>query len=307
MLAAIVLNVSAASAQPALGAAAGFAVLGGPMVTCTTVAAPGSTVPTITGDVGVVMRNGFANTNCRIAGTVHAGDPAADAAYAAFLTAYNSLGTTPPRCTTLTGTLAGQTLPPGDYCFPAAATLTGTLFLDAQFNANAAWTFRIGTLGTGALTGTNFNVELINSGKPCNVTWWVREGATLTDSVFHGTILAGAGLTVTRGSLINGRALAKAAVTLTDTTVTACTGGSGGGVPPMDKCEPPHHKRHHHHHGDGHDDDDNDHHHDDNDHHDHDDKDHHDKDKGHKDKDKDKGKDKDHKDKDDGSKYNKRW
>jgi hypothetical protein len=265
-LAAIVLNASAAFAQ-GLGSASTFGVLGGPAVTCTT--------STVNGDVGVLLNN-FTSIGCTIVppGMLHAGDAAASAAYAAFLSAHNALAVVPPGCITLTGTLAGVTLPPGNYCFPAAAALTGTLFLDAQFNANAAWTFRIGTLGTGALTATNFAVSIINQPMPgaasCNVTWWVRDGATLTTSTMLGTVLAGADMTVTGGALV-GHAFAKGAVTVTDTVITAC-GAGGAVVPPVvDKCDE-------HHDGDGDDDDD------DGDHHDKD-GDHHDKDGDHHDKD----------------------
>ena len=51
--------------------------------------------------------------------------------------------------------------------------------------------------------------------------WWTAEAATLTDSAFIGSILAGTSITVTRGSL-DGQALAKVAVTLTGTDVSVC-------------------------------------------------------------------------------------
>ena len=217
ILAAIVLNASAASAQPS---APSFAVLGGPAVTCTT--------STVTGDLGVVLSTGFTNTGCVVVGAVHAGDSAAAMGYADFLSTYNDLAVNPPCTATLSGTLAGVTLPPGVYCFPAAATLTGTLFLDAQFDPNAVWIFRVGTLAPGDLTGTNFDVLMINGGEPCNVSWWVRDGATLTDSKFLGDILAGADITVTT-STIHGNVLAKGAVTLTGSTASGCAASNGGG------------------------------------------------------------------------------
>ena len=64
---------------------------------------------------------------------------------------------------------------------------------------------------------------------PCNnVYWWVAEAATMTDSQFVGTILAGAAITLTGGTF-NGDALAKAAVTLTGANVTDCAAAGGGG------------------------------------------------------------------------------
>ena len=292
-LAAIALNVSSASAQ-GLGSASTFAVLGGPAVTCTR--------SPVTGDVGVALTTAFTNTGCTIVGAIHAGDTAAIAAYADFQTAYNNLAINPPPCTaTLTGTLADVTLAPGVYCFEAAAALTGTVTLDGGGNANATWLFRIGTLGVGALTGTGFNVDIVNvtPEQPCNVSWWVRNGATLTDSNFLGTILAGADSTVTGGT-VSGHALSNGAVTLTDTSVTVCAPGPVVPPPDMDKCDD-------HRDDDGDDDDD------DGDHHDND-GDHHDKDGDHHNRDgdyhaddgdrhdgdrRDKDCDKDHKDKKD--------
>lgn len=131
---------------------------------------------------------------------------------------------------------ATLTLAPGVYCSAAAVTFTDTtVTLDAQGDANAVWIFKIGTGGTGALTGTNLSVELINGAQPCNVSWWVAEAATLTTSGFQGTILAGAAITMTGLTEepiapFNGNALSKAAVTLTNVAMTACkaSGGPGG-------------------------------------------------------------------------------
>jgi hypothetical protein len=219
-LAVIVSTVSAAPARSPQGSTQTFAVLAGTAVTCTN--------STVSGDVGVWPGNAVTQTGCTIAGTVHAADAAAERAYMDFVSEYNDLRDNPPACDeTLTGTLAGQTLLPGVYCVDATAK-TGTLTLDAQGDPNASWTFLV----DGALTGTNFNVVMINSGEACNVQWWVRDAATLTTSNFLGTILAGAAITVTGGTF-SGDALAKAAVTLTGATVTGCerTAGPGGEVP----------------------------------------------------------------------------
>jgi hypothetical protein len=124
---------------------------------------------------------------------------------------------------TLTGTLAGETLTPGVYCFDAAAELTGVLTLKGP--AEGIWIFKIGTKAAGALTGTNFSV-VMDGGTPCNVYWWVDAAATMTTSNFVGTILAGEAITVTDGTF-NGDALAKAAVTLKGTILTGCEAGGG--------------------------------------------------------------------------------
>ena len=206
-----------AASAPSQGKASSFAVLADTAVTCTD--------SIITGDVGVFPGTAITQTNCDITGTVHAGDGVAKQAMQAFLAEYDRLAAM--TCDeTLTGTLAGVTLEPGVYCFDAAAVLTGVLTLDGP--ANGTWIFKVGTSGTGALTGTNFSVVMAGGGVPCNVTWWVAEAATLTDSDFVGTILAGAAITITRGNFY-GDAFAKAAVTMTGANVVGCGGGTGNG------------------------------------------------------------------------------
>jgi hypothetical protein len=121
------------------------------------------------------------------------------------------------------------TLAPGVYCFENAATLTGKLTLNGP--ANGIWVFKIGTKsGTDDLTATHFTVAMTGGGQACNVSWWVADAVTLTDSTFVGTILAGKAITITGGTY-NGYTFAKAVVTLTDVTVTTCkiavVGGAG--------------------------------------------------------------------------------
>ena len=210
----------ALSSSPTLGSAANFAVLADAAVTCT----DGS----ILGSVGTLQATplgSITQTNCPISGTIDVGTVASATAYSDFLAAYDQLDT--QRCDrVLSGTLANVILAPGVYCFPSAAALTGTLTLDGP--ANGTWLFKIGSAGTGALTATNFSVVLANGASACNVTWLVVEAATMTDSNFKGTVLSGMAETVTRGTF-EGRAFAKADVTLTGAVLTGCVGGSIGG------------------------------------------------------------------------------
>ena len=219
VLAAVSPMAAQAATAPGLGTASNFAVLsaapnGGGAVTCTD--------GTITGNVGSSgARASVVQTSCPISGAIIA--PVSAQVIADFNSAYAAYAAIP--CDqVLTGTLAGVTLTPGVYCFDAAATLTGTLTLKGP--ANGTWIFKIGTSGTGALTGTSFTVVMAGGGVPCNVNWWVAQAATMTDSNFIGTILAGAAITLTRGTF-QGDALAKAAVTITGTAVTGCPGGKG--------------------------------------------------------------------------------
>lgn len=220
----------AASSVPSLGTASSFAILGGPAVTCTT--------STITGDVGVAQTAAFTNTGpCTITGTVHAGDAAAAQAYNDFVVAYDQFKALPCDQTFTDTVFGNQTFTPGVYCFEAAMTSTGGVWtLDGP--ATGIWIFKIGTLGTGALTGTSFSVVMKDgSTVPCNaVYWWVAQAATMTDSNFVGTILAGDAITVTRGTF-NGDALAKAAATVTDTNLSACAGAGGGGGGGVGHCK----------------------------------------------------------------------
>jgi hypothetical protein len=215
LLSAVPFHAALAQSAPDLGTAESFAVLGGSAVTLTD--------STITGDVGVDTGTAVTLTGSTIVGTIHAGDTVAQQAYDDFLAAYTALGNV--QCGTyLTGNLAGLVLPPGVYCVEAASTTTGGV-LTLNGPSNGIWIFKIGTLGTGALTGTNFSVVMEGGGQPCsvasNVFWWTAEAATLTDSVFIGSILAGTSITVTGGSL-DGQALAKVAVTLTGADVAVC-------------------------------------------------------------------------------------
>ncbi len=229
LLSAAPFHAALAATAPALGSAANFEVLGGPAVTCT-----GST---IVGDVGSGLPgSAITETNCTINGTVHQGDATAIAAYNDFLSAYNAIAAGDP-CTGTLNTVytdTALTLTPGVYCNTAAVTFTRTtLTLDAQGDPNAVWIFKIGTLGTGALTGTSLSVVMANGGQPCNAYWWVAQAATMTTSNFKGNILAGAAATFTGGSLI-GRALAQAGLTMTGLDVIGC---SSLVPPPIDHCK----------------------------------------------------------------------
>jgi len=186
---------------PDLGAAANFAVLAGTALTCTD--------SNVAGPVGVNFPvTEVTSTRCKMQVQFASG------AYGDFLTAYSNMAATLTPCTVLTGTLAGVSLGSGTYCFDAAATLTGTLTL----TGSGPWIFEIGTLGTGALTATNFTVV---SSDPCNVFWWVRQDVTLTTSAFEGTILGGGDITLT-GTSLEGRALATGAVTMTGSNIFGC-------------------------------------------------------------------------------------
>jgi hypothetical protein len=204
---------SSALANGPLGAASEFAVLGGTNVTCTG--------DSVVGNVGVSPGSAvpYTNTGCTIAGGAPpATDQSAAQARADFLGEYARFQSAPAACISVPGSLAARNLEPGVYCVDAVAK-TGLLTLTGP--SNGVWTFLV----DGALTGTNFSVEMAGGGKPCNVYWVPRLAATLTTSALKGNILAGddtlGSITLTGGSLA-GQAFANIAVTMTGTSVIGC-------------------------------------------------------------------------------------
>ena len=203
-------TANANALAPSLGAAANFAVLAGAAVTCTN--------GTVTGNIGVFPGNAITQTTCPVIGDIHGGDTAAAQAATDAGLASTALAAQPCDLN-LTG-LGSLTLAPGVYCFDAAATETGGV-LTLNGPSDGIWVFNIGTLGTGALTGTGFTVATVGGAQACNVYWRVADAATLTDSVFLGTIIGGADITLTRGTY-NGRIVAAAGITITGTAFTGC-------------------------------------------------------------------------------------
>ena len=214
----ILLFSAAAVAQVPLGTAQNFGVLGGSAVTNT-----GPTV--VSGSVGVSPGSSVTGfpPGVVVGGTIHSANATAAQAQTDLTAAYNTALATP--CTTnLVADLGGMTLTPGVYCFSSSAGLTGTLTLDLQGNPNAVFLFKIGSTLT---TASGSSVVLINSdGTTCppNVNWQVGSSATLgTGSSFIGNILALTSITLTTGTSMNGRALARnGAVTLDSNTITRC-------------------------------------------------------------------------------------
>jgi hypothetical protein len=216
--AALLFGASAGWAQPVLGAAQSFSVLGASTVT--------NTGPSLViGDLGVSPGSAVTGfpPGMVSGGSIHAGDAAALQAQTDLTAAYTTAATTP--CTAnLTGQdLGGLTLTPGVYCFDSSAQLTGTLTLDAQGSSAATFLFKTGSSLT---TASNASVLLLNGGSSCNVTWQLGSSAILgTGTVFAGNILALSSITFNTGAQTSGRALARTgAVTLDTASVSGCAG-----------------------------------------------------------------------------------
>lgn len=198
---------------PDLGAAFDYTVLGlneNPTVgtvTCTNTG-PGSEID---GDVGSTFTS-ITNTGCNITGVVDA--PVDGQVVTDFGNAYVDLDAQNPTCDGVVPTTS-TVLSPGVYCSAAETTIGTGVTLTLDGNATDVWVFKIGTGGNGALTGNGLEVVMGGSADACNVYWWTAESATLTDSVFKGTILSGEAFTMTRGSF-EGRGFATTDATVTD-------------------------------------------------------------------------------------------
>ena len=217
-------------ADPILGTAGNFAVLGGQSVTNT-----GST--TLTGALGVspgtsitgsasITVNGTAaiigvNPDVHTPATDSPLGSVATQAQIDLVTAYNSLAGLGGRIDKTGQDLGGQTLTSGVYNFSSSAGLTGTLTLDAQGNADAFWVFQIGsTLDT----ATDSVVKIINSanGGDDALYWQVGSSATLqARTAFLGNIVALTSITLVTGATIDcGSALARnGSVTMDTNTI----------------------------------------------------------------------------------------
>ena len=226
VLALPVVAALAAQAPVGLGTADSFAVLAGSTVTNTGAS-------TINGNLG--LSPGTAVTGFppgHVNGTIHKADGVAGTAKSDLTVAYvDAAGRTPPLA--VSGDLGGLTVTGGVYRSKSSLGLTGVLTLDAQGDPNTVFVFQAGSTLT---TASGSRVRLINGAHACNVYWQVGSSATLgTTTTFAGNILALTSISVKRGVVMSGRALARnGAVTLIDDSITAAhcasggTGGSGG-------------------------------------------------------------------------------
>lgn len=165
-----------------------------------------------------------------VSGTINSANALAAQAQIELTAAYNaaagaaSTGVAPAN-------LGGNTYTPGVYTNASSVGITGTVTLNCTTNPNGQIIFQIGSTLT---TSSASSVNLVNC-QASNIFWLVGTSATVgTYSSFSGVILAQSSITLTTGSTLAGRALARTgAVTLDTNLITepAGLGGAGGGPP----------------------------------------------------------------------------
>ena len=219
-LLALATQAAFAQSAPALGAASGFAVLGGAGVTCTN-----STITGATGSLLTVVPT----TTCNVVGPMHQGDATAIQAFTDSALAYEELAaiTCPADAErNLVGDLGGKVLSPGVYCISGVGLLASQLTLNGP--SDGIWIFKAST----SLTPISGSVVMAGGGQASNVYWQTGTAVSLDNTQFLGNILAGSEVTFTgTSSSLRGRALAKTAVTATGASISDCAAQPAGLAP----------------------------------------------------------------------------
>ncbi len=201
---------------PTLGTAAGYVLFtsnGG---------LGNSGVSLLNGNVGTHngMITGFGNVD----GVMHNADGATTQGVADLLIAYNQLNGTSATLFLAPLLGDGQILTPGVYSVSQAATLNGSLVLDALNNANAVFIIKI---QGGLTTNSGSSISLLNGALACNVFWQIEGAVTLaTNTTMKGTIVANnAAIVMNTGCVLEGRALStNGAITIIGTKGNTPTG-----------------------------------------------------------------------------------
>ena len=206
-----------AQVSPTLGAAGTFSILAETTITNIPLSAIG-------GDAGLSPATGagIGLTDAEVAGTIYTvdafGPPGSvmdpvllGQAISGMMNAYTVLD---QPCTTTYAGVQDLTivspLGPGVYC-AVAFLLSGPLTL----TGSGVWIFKADTTLTTAVGSS------VTGGDPCNVWWRLGSAADIfSGSAMMGSILAGTSINMQAGASLNGRALAQAAVTLSQNTIT---------------------------------------------------------------------------------------
>jgi hypothetical protein len=209
------LTFAAGPAPIDLRSAAPFAILAASTTTTT-----GGGI--INGDVGLSPTGSQGIPPGQINGTIYNGGPIAAQAQLDLNAAFSAAS--PPQLPggiNAGAELGGQTLAPGVYQSPSGAYGITSVDLTLNGGPNDVWVFQMASTLT---VGVGRKVILSGGAQARNIFWQVGSSATLgTSSVFEGTVMAYASITMNASSTMDGRALAEnGAVTYN---------GTGGSLP----------------------------------------------------------------------------
>ncbi len=210
-------TINTGPAAPALGATACYALFS------SSGAVSNSGITNVTGDIGSNSGSATGFNPLNVNGTIHSIPDGSTAQCAAdLLIAYNYVNTLQYDIELLYPAQFGNNLvlTPHTYLLNAATVFTGTLYLNAEGDANAVFVIKI----IGALsTSTYSKVELINGTQSKNVFWQIEGAVGINNySIFCGTIICNNGAlgAINTGVVLDGRALTTTGA-LTTTTVSA--------------------------------------------------------------------------------------
>lgn len=207
---------NAAAQAPVLGTTSGFALFS------TNGAVSNTGFSLLTGNVGT--NNGSSTNFGNVDGVMHDSDGTTAIAAADLTIAYNQLQAAIPDFFPAPLLGNGQTLYAGTYDIGESASLSNTLILDAEGDANAVFIFKIQGAFSSAASS---QVLLTNGALACNVFWKVEGLVDLaTNTSIKGTIVANnAAIILNTGVILEGRALSTTgAVTVSGVKVTTPLG-----------------------------------------------------------------------------------
>jgi len=220
---AMLLGLPTTGSAQILMSAGNFTLLGG-----TVVSNSGSSL--ITGNVGTDAANGVTGFPPGvITGTIYEADATTNQANLDLIQAAMGLSNMTSTQTETGIDLGGQILMPGVYTFSDAASLDGTLTLDANNEPNAVWVFQIGSSLTTAGLSTVVLENTVNNGSGVGIYWDAAAAITIgANNTMLGNYLAGTSITLDGAdSNLGGRLLAEAAVTIATTSNLNATGDPG--------------------------------------------------------------------------------
>ncbi len=140
------------------------------------------------------------------------------------LAAYDSLGKAVVD-STIGVVIGGDTIRPGTYLMPGAASLNGTFTLDAKGNPNAVFIFKTANAFS---TSAKSKIRLIHGALACNVFWKLDGAVTIAaGTIMRGTIISGGAISLGTGDTLEGRALTINGAVLVDSVMAYTPVGCG--------------------------------------------------------------------------------